>query len=249
MNKNTLSASLLIGMALAALPAAAQSTYNGPGTSLGGSLADGAGISSVVVNNDANNLTFTINSSDPQASYIFYALEFQIVGQAGSGYMGFANPFGPAVGISSGENAVIDTFGSGATAYSYSGGFINNGTVNYTAGGTGDTFSTFTVSLASLGMSLGESFHFDVVSTYTSQQNGGPQAAYGALDSTGYPSESDGAYTPYNGTAHYDSATDSTSTFNNGTSLYTIQVAPEPTTCALLGLGFAGMMGLRRRAK
>src|SRR5580658_8428788 len=87
----------------------AQVTYTGPGTSLGSSLSDGAGISSVVVNNTASTISFTINSSEPQASYIFYAVELQIIGEAGSAYTGFSNPFGPAIGISTGENAVLDT--------------------------------------------------------------------------------------------------------------------------------------------
>lgn len=233
---------------LAALSAEATS-YTGPGTSLGGSLADGAGISSVVVNNTASAITFTINSSQNQASYIFYAIELQIVGQASSGYTGFSNPFGPAIGISSGENAVLDTYGTGATPYVYSGGsWIVNPTVSYSAGGTGTTSSTMTVPLSSLGLALGQSFYFDVVSTYTSYSSGGPQAAYGALDSTGYPAEANGSYNPYSNNTWYDSATDATSTFGSGASLYTVQAVPEPSTWALMGLGLAGMMGraLRR---
>ena len=227
-----------------AVASAEATTYTGPGTSLGSSMNDGAGISSVVVNNTSSTITFTINSSVAQASYLFYGIELQIVGQAGSGYTGFANPFGPAVGISSGENAVLDTYGTGATPAVYTGGsWVSNPTVSYSAGGTGQTFSTMTVPLTSLGLSLGESFLFDVVSTYTTLSNGGPQAAYGALDSTGYPAEADGNYTPYNGTTHYDSATDVNSTFNSGASLYTLQLVPEPTTWALMGLGLMGLMG------
>jgi len=226
----------------------AQVTYTGPGTSLGSSLSDGAGISSVVVNNTASTISFTINSSQPQASYIFYGIELQIVGLAGSGYTGFSNPFGPAIGISTGENAVLDTYGTGATPYLYSSGWVAGSTVSYTAGGTGDTFASMTVPLSSLGLTVGESFYFDVVSTYTSPSDGGPQAAYGALDSTGYPAEQNGSFVPYDNNTVYDSATDATSTFNSGSSLYTVTAAPEPATEAMFGLGaLIALMNLRSK--
>jgi hypothetical protein len=249
--KNVLGiATAIAGFALFSVPAQA-TTYTGPGTSLGSSLSDGAGISSVVVNNTASTSSFTINSSENQASYIFYAIELQIIGQASSGYTGFSNPFGPAVGISSGENALLDTYGTGATPYVYSGGsWVAGSSVSYTAGGTGTTSSSMSVPLSSLGLTVGESFYFDVVSTYTSQSDGGPQAAYGALDSTGYPAEANGSYVPYDGNTYYDSATDANSTFGTGASLYTLAV-PEPSTWALMGLGVVGFVGraVRRSVK
>jgi len=233
--------SLLAGLALTGLPALA-TTYTGTGDAIGSSPADGGGISSVVVNNDANNITFTINSTQAQASYIFYGIEIQIIGQAGSGYTGFGNPFGPAVGISTGENAVIDTYGTGATPYLYNSGWVAGSSVSYTAGGTGNTFATITVPQSSLGLAIGDTFYFDVVSTYTAQANSGPQAAYGALDNTGYLPESDGNYQPYNGTSHYDSATSGGTTFGTPATEFTIQPVPEPGTCALVCVGVLGLV-------
>jgi PEP-CTERM motif len=241
-------ASAIVALALAVLPADA-ATYIGPGTSLGASLGDGAGISSVNVGNTASTISFTINSSAPQAAYIFYGIELQIVGQAGNGYTGFSNPFGPAIGISSGENALVDTYGNGATPYLYSGGWVAGTSVSYTAGGTGATFSSITVPLSSLGLSVGNSFYFDVVSTYAASSDGGPQAAYGALDSTGYPAENNNSYVPYDNNTYYDSATDATSTFNTGASLYTVASVPEPATWTLLGLGICGVAGRALRGR
>ena len=229
---------------LAVSTATAQVTFSGPGTALGSSPADGAAISSVVVDNTPTTISFTINSTQAQASWIFYGIELQIVGQAGNGYTGFANPFGPAIGISTGVNSLIDTYGSGASTYTYNGGWTQTSSGAYAAGGTGLTYSTITVPLSSLGLSVGDTFHFDVVSTYTAQQNGGPQSAYGALASSGYPAESDGSYTPWNGTSHYDSATDATSTFSQNFTVYTVQAVPEPTVLTLCGLG--GLLGIGR---
>jgi len=214
--------------------AMAQSTFTGPGVADGSAPADGGAISSVVVNNNASTISFTINSTQAMASYIFYSIELQIVGEAGSGYTGHANPWGPSVGISSGENALINTYGTGATPGIYSGGWVMGSGTSYTAGGTGTDSATITVPLSSLGLSIGNSFYFDVVSSYTSP---GGQAAYGALDNTGYLPESDNNYMPWNGTSYYDSATSADTTFGTAATLYTVQAVPEPATWALMGLG------------
>ncbi|HTS17597.1 MAG TPA: PEP-CTERM sorting domain-containing protein [Verrucomicrobiae bacterium] len=217
---------------IAALNAPA-ATYSGPGTALGSSINDGAGISSVVINNDANNITFTVNSSNPMASYIFYTAELQIVGQAANGSTSLVNPWGENIGISSGVNALVNTWGTGASALTYGGGnWTQNEAENYSAGGTGSSYFTVTFALSSLGLSVGNSFYFDVVASYA---NPSGQSAYGALDSTGYPAESDGSYQPWLGSNYYDSQTDPTSTFSASAPLYT--VVPEPTTLVLVGLG------------
>jgi hypothetical protein len=201
------------------------------------------------------------------ASWILYAIQLQIVGQAGSGSTVLSNPLwgsgGPSTGISSGENAVLnfnDASGggggngnTGAAAYKYSGGWNSGVAVTYNAGGVGSSFATATVSLSSLGLSVGDSFYFDAVSTYQSWNNGSPQSAYGALDTTANPKETDGAASPWNpsGSTYYDSATDAGGTiFGTAASMYTVTAVPEPATCALLGLGALAMIGcMRRNAK
>jgi len=219
-------------LSIAALSAAA-ATYTGPGVANGSAVNDGGGISSVVVNNDANNITFTINSSQPMASYIFYTVELQIVGQAGNGDTSLLNPWGEHIGISSGVNSLINTYGSGASALTYSNPtWTQNASGSYDAGGTGSSFATMTFALSSLGLNVGDSFHFDVVSSYASP---GGQSAYGALATSGWPAESDNLYQPWNGTSYYDSATDPNSTFNAGGTLYS--VVPEPGTFVLVGFG------------
>jgi hypothetical protein len=224
--------SVIVALAVAALPAKA-ATYAGTGNANGG-LTDGTGINSVVINNDASTITFTINSTQPMASWIFYGIELQYVGGGGSGDTSLINPWGPHVGISTGVNALVNTWGTGASALTYSGGtWTQNASGNYVAGGTGSTSATMTFSLASLGLSVGSSFNFDVVSSYTGGTPG--QSAYGALDISGWAAESDNSYQPWLGSNFYDSATASGSTFSS--TIYTVEPVPEPTTFALLGLG------------
>lgn len=225
---------VIAALAMAVLPAKATQTFLGTGNVNGGGAVDGAGISSLVVNNDANNITFTINSTQAQASYIFYSIELQIIGQAGSGDTSLVNPWGENVGISTGENAVVNTWGTGATPGTFSGGIWTMGAGgSYVAGGTGSTFATMTVPLSSLGLVVGNSFYVDVVSSYASP---GGQSAYGALDNTSWPAETDNSYQPWLGSNHYDSATDAGGTiFGTVATMYT--VIPEPVTSALLGMG------------
>jgi hypothetical protein len=233
--------STLTALALAMVSAQA-ATYTGTGTADGGG-SNGEGISSVVINNTATSITFTINSSAAQSAYVQYYVLMQYVGQGASGSTalfnsaGALNGWGPSLGISTGMNAFAATYNTGASAETYSSGvWANNSSVSYDAGGTGSNFLTFTVPLSSLGLSLGSSFYFDVVSSYP---NAIGQSAYGSLDSIGgYPAETDSAYQPYNGTSAYDAATDASgTTFGTAASQYTVAAVPEPAAFALLGLG------------
>jgi len=234
----TITSLLSVLTTLVGSSAMAQVTYIGSGVANGG-VTDGTAISSVVVNNDANNITFTINTTANQASYIFYSIELQIGGQAVNGSTSLINPWGEHIGASTGLNALINTWGTGASALTYSGGlWTQNASGSYAAGGTGSTFATITMPQTSLGLSVGNSFYFDVISTYAASPAG--QSAYGALDSvTGYPAESDSSYQPWLGLNYYDSASAgaSGSTFGTATSLYTVTPVPEPATFALIGLG------------
>jgi hypothetical protein len=246
--------SVIAGLALAVLPAKAQVTYYGVGTANGGG-GNGEGIDSVVVNNDANNITFTINTSAAQSAYVQYYVLMQYVGQGASGSTalfnsaGALNGWGPSLGISTGENAFAATYNTGVTPATYSGGVWTQGSgVSYTAGGTGDTFVTFALPLNSLGLSIGSSFYFDVVSSYP---NSVGQSAYGSLDSEGgFPAETDDSYVPYSGTNAYDAATDASgTTFGTSASEYTVQAVPEPATCALIGFGSLVMVSRVIRRK
>ncbi len=246
--------SVLAALAVVALPARA-ATYLGTGTADGGG-GNGEGISSVVINNTASTITFTINSSASQSAFVQYFVLMQLVGQGGSGSTallhsaGALNSWGPSLGISTGENAFAATFNTGATPAFYSGGSWTQGSgVSYDAGGTGFTFNTFTLPLSSLGLSPGNSFYFDVVSSYP---NGVGQAAYGALDSvTGFPAESDNSFQPWLGSNFYDPANAgaSGSTFGTAASMYTVAVVPEPTTLALLSGGVILLFVRRNRTR
>ena len=214
--------------------------YTGPGVADGGAANDGGAISSVDINNTASTITFTINSTASMASYIFYSIELQ---DGSGGDTSLVNPWGPHVGMSTGVNALVNTYGTGASALTYSGGtWTQNGPgQSFDAGGQGSSFATMTFSLSSLGLSVGSTFNFDVVSSYTANPSG--QAAYSALDNTGYLAESDNSYQPWTGGNFYDSATASGSTLNSYT------VVPEPSIAALFGLGGLVIAGKTWRRK
>jgi hypothetical protein len=247
-----------------AVAASGQTNYNGATyNNYGDNSAD---IANVVVNNDSSNIYFTI-TMDPYANistsgdyYADYEVGIQMNGGAGgqqainatygTGVPAAGNPYGSAVGISSGENYFIGSYldgpsySGGAQLYSYDSGTgwsqigatapITEVSSNDGSGSPPSGSISFEFPLASLGLSVGSSFNFDVWTSYS-----GGQGAYDALDQTGAMSTAEPT-APYSG-GSYDSATATGSVFSS--TVYT--VVPEPASLALLG--GAGLLMLRRR--
>ncbi len=247
---------LLLGPGLLLANAAfGQTTYTDAlGDNYGGPEVD---ISSVVVSNDATNLNILMNlnsaaSIGPTANH-FGNYEFGIQENGGAGGQTAingnfnlndptaGNPYGNAVGISTGENYFIGsflagaTFSGGAQLYSYSttGGWTqvgSNATLNQVNSGAPSL--SFSFPLSALGLTVGSSFKFDAWTTF-----GSPQSAYDALDNNG---EGPGP-APFSG-GTYDSATVPGSVL----ATYTVTApVPEPTSMAIIG--GAGLLMMRRR--
>ena len=211
-------------------------------------------IGSVIITNDLSNITFQI-VCDPASDFVTnrfanYEIGIQRNGGAGgqtaiNGTFGTGNPaagtpWGNSVGISSGMNFFIGSFlaGSGfdggAELFSYDtvGGWTKIGPTSVTTQTLNST--QFTFPLSALGLSVGDSFLFDVWTTF-----GSPQSAYDALSRA---TDATAPGTPFAPVTPYDAATVSGSTF--ASQAYT--VVPEPGFLGLLGL--AGL-ALRQRCR
>jgi hypothetical protein len=245
--------SIVSALVLAVQPARA-ATYNDTvGTDhYGGAEVD---IASVVITNDATNITFQINMN-PAADigvnhFGNYEFGIQVGGGAGgqtaingtfgTGNPAAGNPYGNSVGFSTGENFFIGNFldnpgnfSGGAQLYSYSSvsGWSQVGsTAPITEVYTGTPSTTFSFPLSALGLVPGSTFNFDVWTTF-----GSPQSAYDALSNASTPP---GA-APFSG-GTYDAATAAGAVVNS----YTVAV-PEPATLLLAAGGF-GLLALGYR--
>ena len=207
----------------------ARQTYTDPG---GGTDRFSSGpeidIANVVVSNDALNLNFQINMNPSADIGTNYYASYEVGIQTGNGAggqtainSGFAqgdptvgNPYGSSVGISTGENFFIGSFlgdvgmtysgGAELFAYSTTTGWAKIGsTLPITEVRTGTPSTAFSIPISALGLNAGNSFKFDVWTTFP----GGGQSAYDALGASTYPA----GYFPYSNGAGtptpYDSAT------------------------------------------
>jgi hypothetical protein len=247
----------ICGWSLVSAASASQTYTDALGDNYGGPEVD---ISNVVISNDANNIYFTINMN-PAANlttnyFANYEVGIQTFGPAGqsaingtygTGNGAAGNPYGNSVGISTGENFFIGsflagpTYSGGAQLYAYQGagpGWQQVGaTAPATIIGTGTPSTSFSFPLSAFGFVPGNSFNFDVWTSF-----GSPQGAYDALDNTTGTPNTGGA--PYSG-GFYDSATAAGSTF--ATTIYTVTApVPEPMSLGMV-VGLAGMGLMRRR--
>jgi hypothetical protein len=182
-------------------------------------------LASVNVSNDGSNITFQMNVNpaadltDPNQEFADYEIGFQ---SAPGGSTALVTPYNNQIGISSGMNYWIGSFSStpGAQLYHW-----NGSSWDLTAGfGTSGPFLivsrttnalTVQAPLSTLGLKPGNSFNFDVWSTFGQPGN---QGAYDALDN---PNQTSQPFQP--GEVAYDAATATGSTFS--TTVYTV-VAP-----------------------
>jgi hypothetical protein len=251
-------------MVLAAVNVASASIYTDTDGDVAGTGNQAADITSVQVTNDGTNITFQINL-DTAANlssnhYVNYEIGIQTGTGSLAGQTAISNPYGSPIGISTGMYDWVPIYVYNDGSYGYVAGaqmfqwnagssalVQNVGTTSITStalvsgpgSGTLNPSVTVVFPLANLGPSglvAGNSFNFDVWTTYSSQ------GAYDALDNPGTTDPTPGTTDPWNNYP-YDSATVAGSTLNT----YTVVAVPEPATAAIVGLSGASILMRRRR--
>ena len=224
--------SALAMLAVGSIPANAVTYGDATGenfTGAGGGILD---ITSVEVNATATDLVFKINlAGDPSNPTDWGKYMIGIDSAAGGDTVG--NAWGRPISMSSGMDYWVGSWadsGNGAEVWKYTGAWALQNATYATPGGLSISKNTSSVTIsypyASLGLSFGNSFTFDV---YTSGSGGGD----GAVDALGNPSQS---------------IADWGNPYNSGSLVNTFTV-PEPSSLALIGLGGLALVrrSLRRK--
>lgn len=192
-------------------------------------------ITQVDVTDDGTNITFKISVSAASiTSPDWGKYTIGIDTGAGTGDFGspVGNPWGRNINMAGGMDAWIGSWvdtGGGFQSWAYSGGSWNlNGSGVPVLSGN---MTTITTSLASLGLSAGQSFNFDV---YTTGGGGGDSANDAAANPLQSIADWPGPYTtPLSG---------------DGAALpYT--TVPEPTSLGLVAVSALALAGASRRRK
>ncbi|MBU3682964.1 MAG: hypothetical protein FGM39_02925 [Phycisphaerales bacterium] len=239
-----LSLALVSGLVLtaAASTAQAQVTYNDAIGDIDPSLATGNGtldLVSMEVSNTATDIVFrlTVNGTVGGAGATDWG-KFMIgistgsnAGDSGVNGNGWGRPINMS-SASGGMNYWVGSWvdgGGGAQRWAYSGTSWSEVAATYSSGFGSYSFAgnqlTYTMSLASLGLSIGSTFYFDA---YSSGGGGGDSA----IDALANPNVSvTGWGGPY--------------TSGGSNPIYSYTVVPAPGAVALLGL--AGLVARRRR--
>lgn len=221
------------------------------GDSWGGAEVD---LSSVLVTNDGNSLTFRLILAQGATNGINSGANYLVGIQIPGGPQGqtningtdsgatAGNPWGKRVGISSGMNYFIGcypngpTWNGGAQLYHYTNDAGWSGQIGSVASIIEVTNApvpsiTFSMPLSALGLGAGSNFNFDVWTTY----NTTGQGAYDALDSSVQAPVA--PWTPTN----YDSATAAGSILNNYTIVsgeaYQVQITFQVNMSAAIQQG------------
>jgi hypothetical protein len=222
--------STLTALALAVLPASAATYTDATGDFTGG--FGGLDITSVNLNNDATSLNFTINLAGDPTPYNWMNYLVGISKNLFGGVGGDANAtggWGTDIKMSSGGMDYFIGAYPGFAGYSLK-TWDGVSAWTSTSGTSSETTSSvsFSAPLASLGLSPGDTIKFDV---WTQSSGNSVLDALSDNVSRGFQNNP------------FDTGANALS--------YTVTAAPEPGTCALLGLGVLSVLPrvLRRNAR